>query len=665
NLNNNATQANASQQPLYTANYFNYNPVLRFDGSNDILVAGDIDLLASNGVEVYTVFMLDPTDGSSYQTILNKTKTGNGSVANSSYFLGFDNPDNDLRMKVGNATLQDNANLFIKDEATMATFNRNTSDQYTIYQDGLNIAERSSVGTLTNSNYDMVIAGRLNSTNPHFELDGWIAEIIMYDAERTATDRQKIHSYLALKYGITIDQTTATGYLASDGTTIWTADNTYKHDIAGIANDAISGFNQSISSSKNTDSADAADITMAMDNNFTLANDDLSRTSLSNRQFLLWGHNNLSVTSFVPKGSNFGVNRTWKAENTNGVGNVFMQINLSTFPSLPAGVSNYSVLVDDDGDFNNGGTLAYTLQNSSGSLYTANPVFPAGTSYFTIGYYIADDDNDGVPNTSDLDDDNDGILDMDEGVGIDTDNDGTENSLDLDSDGDGCFDVDEAYGAGTDGDGDGVYGTGTPAVDVDGKVIGATYATPIDGDLNATYDFLQDTQFTIQPVNDECAAIGATVTLTATSVGGSGSFTYQWEVSDDNGVSDPWTNIAGETNAGYSPSTASAGLNYYRVQVADDAKQACPEYSNGAGVRVHQSSTADMQYYSVSSSGIPRLPVLLTTDIAVPAKGMFIFSLCHNKPMLYDGSSWFGLNQNISTSETTDVFFGVENGISY
>jgi hypothetical protein len=34
-----------------------------------------------------------------------------------------------------------------------------------------------------------------------------------------ATDVQKVESYLALKYGITLDQTNPQDYLASDGST--------------------------------------------------------------------------------------------------------------------------------------------------------------------------------------------------------------------------------------------------------------------------------------------------------------------------------------------------------------------------------------------------------------------------------------------------------------
>lgn len=56
-----------------------------------------------------------------------------------------------------------------------------------------------------------------------------------------------------------------------------------------------------------------------------------------------------------------------------------------------------------------------------------------------------DTDNDGIPDTFDLDDDNDGIPDTGEGNGlVDSDNDGIPDSLDLDSDNDGVFDLAES-----------------------------------------------------------------------------------------------------------------------------------------------------------------------------------------------------------------------------
>lgn len=58
----------------------------------------------------------------------------------------------------------------------------------------------------------------------------------------TSVNKNKVESYLALKYGITLDQTTATNYTLSSSDIIWNATlaGAYKNDIAGIARDDTS-----------------------------------------------------------------------------------------------------------------------------------------------------------------------------------------------------------------------------------------------------------------------------------------------------------------------------------------------------------------------------------------------------------------------------------------
>ena len=77
-------------------------------------------------------------------------------------------------------------------------------------------------------------------------INGSIAEIIAFTEAQSDTDKQRIESYLALKYGFTLNSTDNSGsitegdYLASDGSTkYWdfTANSTYHNDVAGIGRD--------------------------------------------------------------------------------------------------------------------------------------------------------------------------------------------------------------------------------------------------------------------------------------------------------------------------------------------------------------------------------------------------------------------------------------------
>ena len=85
--------------------------------------------------------------------------------------------------------------------------------------------------------------------------DGPVSEVILYNRKLNATERLQLNSYLAIRYGISIDQTTPADYLASDGTTtMWKAsDNTgFANNIAGIGRDEIGSLNQKQSRSINT-----------------------------------------------------------------------------------------------------------------------------------------------------------------------------------------------------------------------------------------------------------------------------------------------------------------------------------------------------------------------------------------------------------------------------
>lgn len=127
---------------------------------------------------------------------------------------------------------------------------------------------------------------------------GTIAEVIGYNTYQTnASDINKINTYLAIKYGITMvnDAGTATGrdYIASDGTTIWnaTTNSAYNNNIAGIGKDATSTLNQKQSKSVNSGLQPAIGLgTIAVDN-LTNAN-----SFAADKNFMVWGDNGLNVS---------------------------------------------------------------------------------------------------------------------------------------------------------------------------------------------------------------------------------------------------------------------------------------------------------------------------------------------------------------------------------
>ena len=186
--------------------------------------------------------------------------------------------------------------------------------------------------------------GRYSTSNSNAYFDGTIAEMIIYDGASYYWKR--LGTYLALKYGITMDQKVrAISYKSSSGTEIYDADGAFDDfdkNIMGIGQDNGSSLDQRISKSVNTGSI----LILSHDKDFTRANNDAVRTSLGNGNFLITGNNGRSVSfddDFVGLAHSL-MPRVWAFDETGTVGNVHIAIRQS---DLVLNGKLYAVLSDD------------------------------------------------------------------------------------------------------------------------------------------------------------------------------------------------------------------------------------------------------------------------------------------------------------------------------
>ena len=215
---------------------------------------------------------------------------------------------------------------------------------------------------------------------------GVIGEVISYNANLSATDRLKVQSYLALKYGISLGTTAASvNYTASDATVLWTGSATYQNNIAGIVRDDASALNQKQSKSVNTG------LQVVMGNGNTIATDNASNSNTfsADKSALIWGDNAGSVAAWTTTGAPSVrqiVARTWKVQETGTVGSVKVQIaDNSGSNGLPAEITTVYLLVDADGNFAAGATeVAMTL---NGTNWEANVDFTTG-QFFTFATQV-------------------------------------------------------------------------------------------------------------------------------------------------------------------------------------------------------------------------------------------------------------------------------------
>ncbi len=217
------------------------------------------------------------------------------------------------------------------------------------------------------------------NVNGNQEFTGQIMEVIAYDRDLTETagDAEKVQSYLALKYGITLDDTgggTAGDYTASNGDVLWDADvNTdYHHDIAGIGWDVISVLDQRKSMSINSDALVVIERNSAFENN---------------RDFILWGNNDaattLTTTDKHPEYDN-RLAREWKVAVNGTPGAVTVKI---IYASNTGVITNYALHIDDDGTFGSGTTDYEPTSISGDTLIFENIEFSDG-DYFTMGEIV-------------------------------------------------------------------------------------------------------------------------------------------------------------------------------------------------------------------------------------------------------------------------------------
>lgn len=225
---------------------------------------------------------------------------------------------------------------------------------------------------------------------------GRIAEVITYSARKNDTsERRRIESYLALKYGITLGiNGTSMNYEDSNGTIVWnqSANSAFNYDIAGIFRDDASQHNQKQSKSINPTEVMTIGLTDILPTN--TAN---TSTFPTNRSYLVWGANGgTMIDSGVNLNIDLGpttittitevVNRKWKLVETGGdVGTVRVNIPTASFLSgLPAlgPTDAYVMVVATNDTFTTG--LETVFMSTIGANETCTYDFD-GTKFITFG----------------------------------------------------------------------------------------------------------------------------------------------------------------------------------------------------------------------------------------------------------------------------------------
>ncbi|WP_370086482.1 hypothetical protein [Ekhidna sp.] len=313
--------------PGYLDSAINYNPVLQFDDSDlqgsagfytrEFFVVIDPDFISSSSEETGDVIGYQPGDIGSLELGSSTTQFTDEVITHTifpadGYRSAFQDPGGDYVLANPiiindrwNAT--DNGQLLYLNAERVDNIEVDPDGDYTDFADGA-----------------YILGYGFDFTD---DFQGGIAEVISYSAKLSDSDKADVETYLAIKYGITLDEdlasaTTNFDYQVDGSTIIWpgTSDaayQTYHHDVAGIGrNVATQGLNQQTSQSIN----DATIVSMG------------NASDLDDGEYLVWGNDdgeNTFTTDDVITGITHRLQRIWKVKETGDVGTITLTFDIT------------------------------------------------------------------------------------------------------------------------------------------------------------------------------------------------------------------------------------------------------------------------------------------------------------------------------------------------
>lgn len=391
-----STNSNTSGNNLY-----NYNQYVSFAGN----VAGSLKVLTNSGSFALCPNSTNAADQSSFFSVFSDNPTGGTNNDNIVIWRNgadaFGSSGIQCRgLGTGVLSIGDNSNgtnasrtlgstnLNVQQIASY-TGNESSSTSMTGYWNGTVTATNNS-GVA--SPQELSFGGRASGSEL---FEGVSAEHIFFNTTLSTALVNRVHTYLAVKYGITL----TTNYYAPNASIIYARTGAYTNNIIGIGRDDITALLQ-----KQSHTID--DTVRIYKGTLSTTNAANAATFAADQSYVMIGANTgklcNTAASIVEKPAACSLysrlEREWKVTKTNFGESFNMNIKLNAC-AIPASVTvtHLRLLVDDDGDFGNGGTTCYANGDGSGITFTyTNPLITITgisnthianntTKYITIG----------------------------------------------------------------------------------------------------------------------------------------------------------------------------------------------------------------------------------------------------------------------------------------
>ena len=385
--------APAQSSPTLVNNAVNGNPYVSFNGGTNSMASNN----AFDGNNMFdpnnnTIFMVHNLKAGIVYAKWETAPVGN-------YRVGYERNANSVRFDfVNDGAGQNNmssTNILNKDVlVTTTTDATNSIISINGNQDAVkNISAAGSFSPGVNARRFAIGNNDISTNNLPAQID--YAEIICYNTKLSTIQIRMVESYLCIKYGITLGNNQGTGacliYKNSAGVSIWNNQTGYHNNVTGIGRDDGSTLDQRMSRGVLSMNASLDLVTIV---NGTFASPAAFTSNLST---LIVGHDGQTPQTVFgdPTFSNYpaalGANaarikRVWKAQATNFTQSTSVGFE-STMLIAYTPISNLRLLVDDDGNFANGGTTIYSGAVLNGSRIEFTGVTnlgSAGNTFFTL-----------------------------------------------------------------------------------------------------------------------------------------------------------------------------------------------------------------------------------------------------------------------------------------
>ena len=273
-----------------------------------------------------------------------------------------------------------------------------TPSMHTLRRDGAAVSLRNNGETIFSTNINLAGAYRMTFAKggvwgARYYSHVSIPEFLSFKRPLSDAELARAHSYLALKYGLTLGGLTLDAaqqpYVSGAATpvTVWDGATDYRYRVFGLGRDSVTTLDQRVAKSQEP----GALLTIAAPKNdnsadFTSANGG-SRRELSDGQYLVLGDNNGALNTFSAdalgqRGNR--ITRVWRVQNTLGIGGttvnaVFLGFDPTLLPASLA-TSGY-LLVSSDANFSAATTTRYPLNRVKlGDEFFLTPVIEEGSS---------------------------------------------------------------------------------------------------------------------------------------------------------------------------------------------------------------------------------------------------------------------------------------------